>query len=320
MDAAPSALNVRTFVPAVCTSDPEVRTVDLKVCTFDPEVRTVDLNVKTIDLHLETFALKVTALYPAWTPLRAYGMNTQEKKMANRGDWMPAPRAGILAMAHEQIQYMTAERRTAWGVPTDKFTEYGMCYSAAQTALQKVMDKAERTHVLTVECQQAFEALKTVMRFIRDRWHKIPPLTLIDWAALGYREKDTHPNPVPAPDAVPGLTLNNAGGPHILTAYLGPLAGTQPLDNESDYGYAIYVGVMPHGGATLEEAASVKHYLMTVPADGKGLLHYRFTRRKTERITFEAGESGMRAYACSRYENQKGDAGEWGPVAAAIIP
>jgi hypothetical protein len=59
-----------------------------------------------------------------------------------------------------------------------------------------------------------------------------------------------------------------------MTVHLGPLAGTLELYPESDYGYAIYIGIMPVGGATLEEAASDKRYLMKVPADGKGLQHY----------------------------------------------
>jgi hypothetical protein len=56
----------------------------------------------------------------------------------------------------------------------------------------------------------------------------------------------------------------------MLTVHLGPLAGTEPLDPESDYGYAIYVGVMPPGGAMLEQAASDKHYLRTPPGTGRG--------------------------------------------------
>jgi hypothetical protein len=110
------------------------------------------------------------------------------------------------------------------------------------------------------------------------------------------------------------------GAPRVLLATLGPMPGTRALDNGSDYGYAIFVGIMPQGGATLEQAASVKHYLMTPPGDGKGLQHYRFTRRKTERVTFEAEDEGMTAYVCCRYENQKGWEGNWGPVASAIIP
>ncbi|MDR2052690.1 MAG: hypothetical protein LBP80_04675 [Treponema sp.] len=64
------------------------------------------------------------------------------------------------------------------------------------------------------------------------------------------------------------------------------MAGTRELDPRSDYGYAIYLGIMPPGGATLEQAASDKHYLMKPPADGRGLQHYRFTRRREEKILF----------------------------------
>jgi hypothetical protein len=77
---------------------------------------------------------------------------------------------------------------------------------------------------------------------------------------------------------------------------------------------------MPQGGATLEQAASVKHYLMKEPFSGDELLHYRFTRRKKEPVGFDAGESGMTAYFCARYENQKGEFGQWGPVVSAVIP
>jgi hypothetical protein len=30
-----------------------------------------------------------------------------------------------------------------------------------------------------------------------------------------------------------------------MTAHLGPMAGTQELDPRSDYGYAVYMGIMP---------------------------------------------------------------------------
>jgi hypothetical protein len=77
---------------------------------------------------------------------------------------------------------------------------------------------------------------------------------------------------------------------------------------------------MPQGGATLEQAASVRHYLMREPLSGDGLLHYRFTRRKKEPVDFNAGESGMTAYFCARYENQKGQHDAWGTVVQAVIP
>jgi hypothetical protein len=215
---------------------------------------------------------------------------------------------------------MTTERRAAWGVPAADFTELGTLFGTAQALLQKSQDEAERTHVITVQVQEAFKALTAKMRFFRDRFFKIPPLTQADWASLGFREKDTHPTPVPAPEGTPAAALSYSGSLHALTAHLGPMAGTQELDPRSEYGYAVYVGIMPQGGATLEEAASENHYLMAPPVDGKGLTHYRFTRRRKEKLSFDARESGKTAYVCVRYENGKGEAGDWGPVVSAVIP
>ncbi|MDR2159097.1 MAG: hypothetical protein LBP23_03405, partial [Treponema sp.] len=92
--------------------------------------------------------------------------------MAKSSDWMPGPRLEILAMCRNWINYLTAERRTAWGIPTDQFTELGTLFAAAQALLQKAMDDDERTHVITVQCQAAFEALKAKMRYFRDRFFK----------------------------------------------------------------------------------------------------------------------------------------------------
>jgi hypothetical protein len=223
-------------------------------------------------------------------------------------------------MCRNWLNYMTAERRAAWGVPQERFTELQTLFGAAETLLQKALDEAERTHVITVECQAAFTALCAKMRFFRDRYFKMPPLTEGDWAALGFQMKDPRPTPIPPPDGVPAASLSYPGGPHALIVHLGPLAGTRELDAASDYGYAVYVGIMPVGGATLEQAASEKHYLMKAPADGKGLRHDRFTRRRKEKLLFDAEDGGMTAWVCCRYENQKGNVGQWGPVASAIIP
>jgi hypothetical protein len=218
------------------------------------------------------------------------------------------------------ILYLTAARRTSWGIPDAECAELETLCSAAQVILQKAQNDAERTHVVTVECQEAFKVLEAKMRFFRDRYFKIPPLSEGDWVALGFRPKDTRPSPAPAPEGVPSASLSYTGGPHAMTLHLGPLAGTLELDPESEYGYAIYAGIMPQGGATLEEAASDKRYLMKVPADGKGLQHYRFTRRSKEKLVFDAEDAGKTVYVCCRYENRKGEAGQWGPVASAVIP
>jgi hypothetical protein len=235
-------------------------------------------------------------------------------------DWMPGPRSEVLSMCRNWMGYMTAERRAAWDIPPAEFTGLELLFAPAQELLQKASDEAERTRVVTVQVQEAFEALKTAMRRFRDRRFKMPPLTLGDWTALGFREKDTHPTPASPPGGTPSVSMSYPGGPHVVTAHLGPLLGTEEILPANDYGYAIYAGIMPPGGATLEEAASEKHYLMAPPKDGKGLQHYRFTRRRKEKLVFDAEDAGKTAYVCARYENGKGETGLWGPVASVIIP
>jgi hypothetical protein len=105
------------------------------------------------------------------------------------------------------ILYLTSVRRTACGIPGAECTELETLCSAARALLQKAQNDAERTRVITVECQEAFKVLEAKMRFFRDRYFKLPPLSEGDWAALGFRPKDTRRSPAPAPEGVPSACL-----------------------------------------------------------------------------------------------------------------
>jgi hypothetical protein len=74
-------------------------------------------------------------------------------------DWLPGSRAAILAMCRNWISYTTEERRKAWGIPEADFSELVDRFATAKTSLQKAEDEAERTHVVTVECQVAVKDL-----------------------------------------------------------------------------------------------------------------------------------------------------------------
>jgi hypothetical protein len=206
-----------------------------------------------------------------------------------------------------------------WNIPAANVKELAATLAVAKDMLA-VVKSGERTGVSVVQCNEAFKELETEARFIKKRYLFIPPLTLADLRSLLLPLPDESRTPVPPPTGQPALTVTYPGGPHLLKVHLSFLAGTAPLDTRGDYGYALYRGIMPQGGATLEQAASVKHYLMTEPHSGEELLHYRFSRRKTEIVDFTAEESGMTAYFCARYENGKGEAGKWGPIVSAIIP
>jgi hypothetical protein len=69
----------------------------------------------------------------------------------------------------------------------------------------------------------------------------------------------------------------------------------------------------------VEAATGEKRELMKPPTSGKELPHSRWTRRRRERFSFD-GDSGKTVYFCIRYENGKGESGEFGPIFSAVIP
>jgi hypothetical protein len=95
-----------------------------------------------------------------------------------------------------------------------------------QDLFQQAQDEAERTHVITVECQAAFKALMAKMRFFKDRYFKMPPRTEGDWAALGFRARPASIARTGARrgaggfPALPGRPprANRASGPHARDA------------------------------------------------------------------------------------------------------
>ena len=231
--------------------------------------------------------------------------------MAHYTSWLPGPRTEILEMCRSWIEYMTADRRTLWGIPQPQYNELLTLFDTAQAALRKAMDKAERSHVITVECRVAFKALTDKMRWFKDRYFKVPPLTEADIAALGLKTKSPG-SPIPDPENQVVADLTFPGIHLVELQKIRPVSGDPP-DSRSDYGVRIYY--------SLSGPASEKFpFRLEGPLKTARVLPYSlFTRRKRERFDFE-GESGCTVYFCLRYENSKGKAGPFGPVLSAVIP
>jgi hypothetical protein len=238
--------------------------------------------------------------------------------MAQRSDWYPDSRDAQIHIVDTWLKVFQT-KAAEWNIPAASVADLTAALAAAKEILA-VVKSGERTAASVAECNALFKEMEAEARFIKKHHLLVPPLTLADLRTLLLPLPDETRTPVPPPKGQPAISVTYPGGPHLLKAHLAPLAGTDPLDARSDYGYALYKGIMPQGGATLEQAASVNHYLMKPPLSGDELLHFRFTRRKTELIGFAPEESGMTAYFCARYENGKGEKGKWGPVASAIIP
>ena len=235
-----------------------------------------------------------------------------------RTDWYPASRDAQLHMVKTWVNVF-ADWGPQWHIPAEHVSQLAQDAKRAEDALGKV-NSGTRTPADIVSCNIAFADMETEARFIRKRFLHVPPLRPEHLALLLLRQPDNIPTNVNPPTVQPTITIAYPGGPHLLRITLAPLAGSDPFDERSDYGHAIFLGLMPQGGATVEQAASPKHYLMKDPLSGAELQHWRFTRRKRDFVEFAAEESGMRAFFCARYENQKGEHGPWGPVASAVVP
>jgi hypothetical protein len=95
----------------------------------------------------------------------------------------------------------------------------------------------------------------------------------------------------------------------LLPDYLRPVSGSPPDPHRADYGYRVYYGILPPGGASVERATGPQRELVKAPASGDDLPHSKFTRRKKELFDFPAEDSGKTVYFYVRYENAKGEPG-----------
>jgi hypothetical protein len=223
-----------------------------------------------------------------------------------------------LAMGKNWVTVLNSPAAMSWNVPPNENQELSALVSTAETALAAAQS-SERTPVITAQCKAAFEALLTKMRFIKSRYFLSPPLTDADFISLELKPRDTIHTPVPPPTTQAEADVSRPGV-HLLELHLRPVSGFPPDPHRSDYGYRIYYGVVPPGGATIEVATSPKRELMRVPVSGDDLPFSKFTRRKKELMDFAQEDSGKTAYFCIRYENAKGEPGPWGPLFNAVIP
>jgi hypothetical protein len=237
--------------------------------------------------------------------------------MPNTHDWLPAGRELKLAMAKDWLAVLAAQA-AAWHVPEAEVLALQSLTINADAALASVQCSS-RTPIATAQCKAAFEALVEKMRLIKSHYFLVPPLDDTGFVALGLKPKDAAHTPVPPPSAQAEADITRPGV-HLIELHLRPLAGTTPDPHHSDYGFRVYYGILPPGGASVEAALSPKRELVKAPVSGEELPHSRFTRRKREMFDFAAEDSGKTVYFCVRYENAKGEPGPWGPLFSSVVP
>ena len=115
---------------------------------------------------------------------------------------------------------------------------------------------------------------------------------------------DVIPTPVGKPVGLAGATVRyvNEGA---LELNIKHVEGS-PYDSRANYGVKIRYAVFPLDASPANDVSQ--------------LTESRFTRRKKELFTFHRNDARKIAWFCLRYENSKGETGQWGQMISAVIP
>ena len=223
-------------------------------------------------------------------------------------NWMPSRRDEQLTMAQNWRQLM-GENLNLWDIKQTVVTKFGTTVAAVETEL--AVPASSRNAVTNAKLRAAFNELVAAMRDTKKRYFLTPPLTDIDYIALGLRPKDSVPTNVPPPSLFVDAELFFPGQAVVEVRNIRPLDSAAA--DISAYGVRIYYGVI---GASDE---TDKFRLTQRPKIGNDLPHSVFTRRRSHRFDF-SGNSGREVFFCLRYENSKGETGPWGALLSAFIP
>jgi hypothetical protein len=198
-----------------------------------------------------------------------------------------------------------------WGIPPAQITDLVTIHSTAQIILEKAENDAERTVVVTAQCNAAFKSLTDKMRFFKKHYFLIPPLTDADLISLGLKPADTTRTPIPKPDAEVIASIG------LVDAHLIEVRDIRPrqapsTDPRSDYAVDIHIGIVGGTGPYAIDSPPD-------PAQGGKLPFARTTRRRRERFDLE-GNSGKTAWFSLAYRSANNQIGPFCPPFSAVIP
>jgi hypothetical protein len=171
-----------------------------------------------------------------------------------------------------------------------------------------------RSKVITAKMNETFGKLEKTMRYIKDHWIKMPPLTESEWVELGLDLPDTKKTPVPDPVEAAGFDIGYGGAGIIDISNIHPLGGGTVNRNR----YAIIEARFGLGGDPTPERP-LRFTDKNEPQSGEALPHPVLTRRSHLRLVI-SGEKGTVLYIAVRYLNSNLKPGPWSGVVKIIIP
>jgi hypothetical protein len=205
-------------------------------------------------------------------------------------------------------------KASAWGVPPEEENALTSATAEGDQILQAARS-ADRTPIITTECQRLFGKMTEKMRFIKDRYFKKPPLQDEDFTALLLNP----PNPVRTRRGIPKAQMTaqiGRSGAAMLILIYKYAEGTEGLaDPHTDIRRQVRYGLLPPPGT-----ARIGKELDKIPEEPEELPIVFATKRRKDILNFDPADSGKTAFFAIRLENGNGEYGPWCPMFHAIIP
>jgi hypothetical protein len=221
--------------------------------------------------------------------------------MSKKWYWLPGSRGGKLEMAKTWSEVLR-DKAAVWNIPTPEVTEFRNLIEAAALALEIALGEA-RGPVNTAKCKAAFLALVAKMQFIKGHYFLFPPLTDIDYIALGLKPKAKNYKAAPVPTGVLEGDASNPAPGQVLVIFHkfdSTLKDSPAWEWKKVLRWGFFdLGVIPSGPQALGE--------------------FRSTRKKKELFLCPPETKGKVIWFSGCYENNKGNASAWGPMFSTIV-
>jgi len=222
----------------------------------------------------------------------------------SHSSWLPGRRAELIEKALGWKEYFKlTDVKAKLGIPQTRLDTFEEKVEKLNAKCNYI-PRGARTPTDNAEIRALEKEVVAEMSDIKMRYLFIPPLTEADFITLGLHMKDKIPTPVGVPVGMVTATVKYPNE-CAIELHIEHVDGT-PFDRRANYGVEI-----KHGKGAANEPP---------PTTAEHLPESVFTRRKKYLFTFPQEDARKVAYFCLRYENSKGQAGQWGHIIDAIIP
>jgi hypothetical protein len=222
--------------------------------------------------------------------------------MAN--DYIPKNDAKFDAWFNHLVEYVLARVLAAapvWThIPKAEAEKLAASCTAWHTAYEAVI--GPHTKVDTEAKNDAKKAAKAVIRLFVNQYLRFPPVTNEDRTAMGIRNRDPHPTPVPAPGDIPEMDVQMPL-PRVLH-FRFRRANMKRWGKPADV----------HGMELVWLIAD------TPPTETEALVHSAFATRSPLELTFKESDRGKHVYYAVRWETGTVKKGKFSEILSAIIP